>query len=393
VRRGTRHGPKIGCVRTYHLSCRLPESYRNAVRRADTREALLVQVVAENGVEGWGECLGPPTVLQAAVQSVLTPCLLGEDAYQTDRLWHRMWQSIFRWERRGLLIAALSGLDMALWDLKGHALKRPMSEMMGGRVRDRIPCYATGLYFRDVPETDLIPMLIEEAQGYTEAGYRGVKAQLGRNRSWDMALIRALRHTLPDAVLMADAANAYDLPEAIEVGRVLHDEGYHWFEDALPMEFPEQYRLLSERASVPLAAGEWEQTRWGFQSLLSSGAVSHAQLNISYCGGPTEAMRIRAIAASQGIHLAPTGMGTMLNLAAAVHFLASDNPQPGRIDSAPGWLGRIGLPDPLRDGLLFSTPVDLDDGIARVPNGPGLGVVVDREELKTFCIRTQELSV
>jgi D-galactarolactone cycloisomerase len=393
VRRGTRHGPKIGCVRTYHLSCRLPEAYRNAVRRAEHREALLVQIVAENGVEGWGECMGPPAILQTAIQTLLAPVLLGEDAYQTDRLWHRMWQNIFRWERRGLMLAALSGLDMALWDLKGHALKRPMSEMMGGRVRDRIPCYATGLYFRDVPETDLIPLLVEEAQGYLDAGYRGVKAQLGRNRAWDMGFIRALRHSLPDAVLMVDAGNAYDIPEAVEIGRVLHEEGFHWFEDALPMEFADQYRLLSERVPISLAAGEWEQTRWGFQSLLSTGAITYGQLNLAYCGGPSEAMRIRAIAASLGIPLVPTGMGTMLNLAAAVHFLASDNPQPGRLDSAPGWLARVGMPDPLRDGMLFSTPVDLDDGIARVPNGPGLGVVLDLEELKTFCVRTQELSV
>jgi D-galactarolactone cycloisomerase len=336
--------------------------------------------------------LGPPQVLQTAVQTLLGPLLLGEDALQTEHLWHRMWQTTQQWERRGVLMAAISGLDMALWDLKGHALKRPLSEMMGGRGRDRIPCYATGLYFRELPETDVIPSLIEEAQGYIEAGYRGVKAQLGRNRSWDMNFIRTLRHSLPDAVLMADASNCYDLTEAIEIGRVLDEEGYYWFEDPLSMEFPDQHRQLAEKIHTPIAAGEWEQTRWGFQTLLATGGVRYAQLNIAYCGGLSEAMRIRAIAGSHGINLVPSGMGTMLNLAAAVHFLASDNRVPGRLEPAPGWLGRVGMPDPLRDGM-FSVPIEIDDGIARVPHTPGLGVTVDREELKAFCVSLQEVTV
>jgi D-galactarolactone cycloisomerase len=287
------------------------------------------------------------------------------------------------------MAAALSGVDMVLWDLKGHALRRSVSDMMGGRFFDRVPCYATGLYVRDRPETELIPMLVEEAVGYMEAGYRGVKAQIGRNLTFDAALIRELRDALPNAPLMADAGIAFDLPEAMTVGRVLEEEKFLWFEDPISPEYPGQYRQLAERLRIPLAAGEWEQTRWDVQALLAEGGVSVAQVNLAYCGGLTEALQIRAVAASHGVNVTPSGAGTMLNLAAALHFSVSGFRQPGRIETAPTPLGVLGFADPLRDRL-FTTPIVIDAGTARVPTGPGLGVTVDPDAIPRFCVAEQE---
>src|SRR5262249_51233978 len=152
---------------------------------------------------------------------------------------------------------------------------------------------------------------------------RGVKAQIGRNLSYDGALVRALREALPDATLMADAGIAYDLPEAMAIGRELEKAEFIWFEDPISPGYPQQDQHLSERLRRPLAAGEWEQTRWGFQALLSTGGVSVAQVNLAFCGGLTEALQIRAVAASHGVHVTPAGAGTMLNLAAALHFAVS----------------------------------------------------------------------
>jgi D-galactarolactone cycloisomerase len=389
VRLSRGQGPKIQRVRTYALEATLPEAFRAARSRIEKRRVLLVQIVTDDGLSGWGECIGPPAVLQSIIQTVYAPLLLKSAALQTEQIWHNLWQASFLWGRRGIMVAALSGIDMALWDLKGHALKRSVGDMMGGRYFDRVPCYATGLYFRDRPETEMIPTLVEEAISYTEAGYRGVKAQIGRNLSYDGALVKKLREALPDALLMADAGIAYDLPEAMTIGRILEEQGFLWFEDPLSPEFPQQYRHLSERLGVPLAAGEWEQTRWGFQSLLTEGGVSVAQVNLAFCGGLTEALQIRAIAVSHGLNLIPTAAGTMLNLAAALHFSVSGFRQPGRLETSPTALGVIGFRDPLRDDL-FSAPVVIEDGTARVPTAPGLGVAIDPDALKRFCVAEQE---
>lgn len=380
---------RIVCIRTFHLRCKLPEALVAPQERFDHRAALLVQVIADTGAEGWGECAGLPEVAQTAVHAFYAPRLLGRDALQTENLWHEMWRSSLRWSRRGMMISALSGLDMALWDLKGQVLRLSLSEMMGGRLRERLPCYATGLYVRERPEAELIPLLVEEAHGYIDAGYRAVKAQIGRNLSFDAALVRALRQALPGTTLLADANRAYDLPEATHIGRVLEEANFSLFEEPLSPEYPEQYRQLSDRVRVPLAAGESEQTRWGFQALLAPGGVSLGQPDLAFCGGPSEALRIRAIAGSLGINLTPHTDGTMLNLASALHFLASDFRQPGRIEPSLSFLSRDAAPNPLRDNI-FSTSLEIDGGTAHVPTGPGIGVTIDIDEMKTYCFNQDE---
>jgi D-galactarolactone cycloisomerase len=382
---------RIACIRTYHLRCKLPEVLASPQERFDHRTALLVQIVADSGAEGWGECAGPPEIGQPTIQAFYGPRLLGKDALQTDILWSEMWRASLRWARRGVMLGALSGIDMALWDLKGQVLNRPLSEMMGGRLRDRVSCYATGLYVRDRPETELIPLLVEEAHDYVEAGYRAVKTQIGRNLAFDTSLVRALRAALPTTPLFADANRAYDLTEATSIGRALEEANFAWFEEPLSPEYPGQYRQLSDRLRVPIAAGETEQTRWGFQAMLSPGGVGIAQPDLSFCGGPSEAQRIRAISAAQGVNLTPHSDGTMLNLAAALHFLASDFRQPGRIEPSMMFLGRDGAPNPLRDAI-FSTTLEIDGGTAYVPTTPGLGVTVDVDEMRGFCVSEQELT-
>lgn len=382
---------KIACLRTYRLYCPLPEFLGFSQGREGAREALLVQIVTDDGAEGWGECAGPAAVAQAAITTFYGPPLIGQDALQTDVLWHQMWRSSLNWARRGVMMGAISGIDMALWDLKGRVLKQPLCEMLGGRFRDRVPCYVSGLYFRDRPEAERIPSLIEEAHGYVEEGYRAVKVQIGRNLSYDSALIRAVRRALPDTPLLADANHAYDLPEAIGIGRVLEDANFSWFEEPLSPELPGQFRHLAGAVRVSLAAGENEQTRWGFQTLLAPGGLHVAQPDMSYCGGPSEAQKIRAVAGSLGVNLVPHTGGTMLNLAAALHFLASDFRQPGRAEAAIGLLERDGPPNPLRD-VLFSETLAIEHGVAEVPTAPGLGVTVDTTEMHFFCLSREEVT-
>jgi len=380
---------KIECIRTYQLEHRLGEPFGFSQWSYDTRRALLVEVVAE-GVSGWGECYGPAEVTQTAVAGFYAPQLMRRDPLQTDALWHALWQSSLDYARRGVMMGAMSGLDMALWDLKGKALGRPVCELLGGRFRDSVPCYATGMYFREMSEDALIDVLTAEAVGYRQQGFRLMKIKVGKNLPFDLRLIAAVRRALPEVTLMADANHAFDLPEAIRVGRALDEHGYAWFEEPLSPELPGAYRQLHEKLDLALAAGECEQTRWGFQSLLAPGGVQIAQPDLAFCGGPSEALKIRAVASALGINVIPHAWGTMLNLAAATHFLASGYQEPGRAEVTGPILEYDRTPNPLRDEL-FQIPLCIQDGIARVPTAAGLGVDVDRAAMRSFCVKETEI--
>jgi D-galactarolactone cycloisomerase len=358
------------------------------VLRAD---AAVVQVTTEDGAEGWGECTGPPELVFPAVQHLYGPLLLGSDALLYATHWERLYFGLSQWARRGVALGALSGLDIALWDLAGRLLGRSVSELMGGSTRDRLPCYATGLHFEDLPEAEVIPALVDSAVALVEAGYRGVKAQLGRNPAADVSLVRALRAALPQAPLCVDCGCAFDLYEALQVGRALEEANYAWMEDPFSPDHVTHYRGLSQQIRVPLMAGEWEQTRWDFQRLLEHGGVALPAVRLTFSGGITEALRIRAVAQSQGLNAYPIATGTALDVAACAHFLASDYRRPGS-PSGSALLGYPAALNPIRD-FLCGPGLRPEGGVLAVPTGPGLGVTVDPEQLKFFTVQSGEITL
>ena len=286
----------------------------------------------------------------------------------------------------------MSGLDMALWDLRGKVLGQSVSALMGGRHVDRVPCYATGMYFKEMPESDLIESIVEEATSYQQQGFAALKIKVGKNPSFDTRQVEALREALPGMTMMADSNHAFDLPEAIRMARVLEANDFRWFEEPLSPEFENQFRQLQDKLDIPVATGECEQTRYGFERLLSTGGVQIAQPDLAYCGGPSEALKIRTLASSKGINVVPHCWGTMLNLAAATHFLATGYREPGRREVDALMLEYDRTPNALRDEL-FDVPVVVNDGVAQVPDGPGLGVVVNQEKMKEFVVSQTELKV
>jgi D-galactarolactone cycloisomerase len=316
--------------------------------------------------------------------------LLGENALQTDVLWHLMWRASLDFARGGVMMGAMSGIDMALWDLRGKALGQSVSELMGGRHADTIPCYATGMYFKDMPEDDLIRSIVEEASSYQQQGYAAIKIKVGKNPSFDTQQVETLRDALPSLAMMADSNHAFDLPEAIRMGRVLEANDFRWFEEPLSPEFENQFRQLQDKLDIPLATGECEQTRYRFERLLSTGGVQIAQPDLAYCGGPSEALRIRTLASSKGVNVVPHCWGTMLNVAAATHFLATGYREPGRKEVDPLMLEFDRTPNALRDEL-FDVPVVIEGGVATVPTGPGLGVTVNKEKMRAYIVNQTEL--
>ena len=386
---------KIVAVRAFHLRAHLPEPLYSAQAKQTYRETLLVEIEAEGGVSGWGECAAPPSVVQTAICDVYGPVLLGKSAETPpDVLWNELWKAGLPWGRSGVLVAALSGLDMALWDLRGKLLGLPMCEMMGGRFRERVPCYAGGLFFGQRPEASLIPALVKQAQAAADEGFRGVKAQIGRNLAFDSALIRALRTALPTHPLLADAQCAYDFPEAVSVGRVLEETGFAAWENPLSPLVPSHQILgLMQSVRVPLWGNQMTQTRWGFADLLSGKNWGAMTPDLTYCGGPTEAVKIRALCHAQSVNVSPAvcAGATPIAFAAALHFLASDTRSPERLEPPPAFLEwDTSASEPLR--AAFSQTVERDGGTVRVPDAPGLGVTPDKDALAAFCASHREIT-
>ncbi|MGC4046137.1 MAG: mandelate racemase/muconate lactonizing enzyme family protein [Armatimonas sp.] len=374
MRRKT-HGPKVEKLTTYRLSTPLPEPVLWAHGRRTHREALLVKVETEGGAEGWGECGGPAALAEAAVHDLYAPHLLGQDALQTEAIWNRLYTASLPWGRRGVSIGALSGIDMALWDTKGHLRRCPGTELFGGRLREQVSLFATGLYAREEPEAGRVPRAWDEARQLLDSGFRAVNIALGRSVAADLALIRRLRERYPEATFFGDAHGAYDPTEAATVIAALEDANF---------------AALFEPGSVPttrlpLQAGASTQTRWDVQTE----NLSAWQTQLSWCGGPTEAAKIRAVAQAQGRNIqARTCHSTPVGFAAALHFVASDARVPGRAEAAPILLEKDGDADLLWTGAF--TGLTLEDGVASVPWTYGWGVAVDEEALTPLTVSRRE---
>lgn len=379
----------IESIRTYRLQHKLEESFGFSQWHYDTRNALLVEIIDRSGASGWGECYGPATVTQNAIDTFYAPLLLGWDPMKNEAAWNHCWRASLDFAMKGPMMGAISGIDMALLDLKGKLLGVSASELMGGRQRDTVECYATGMYFRKQPEAELMETILGEASEYVGQGFKALKIKIGKNMEFDKRLIEAMRRTFPESCLMADSNHAYDLPEAIEIGHLLGEHNYAWFEEPLSPAHPALFRRLSDKVDVPIATGECEQTHYGFHELLGEGGVQIAQPDLAYCGGPTEAVKIRTVASSMGINTVPHCWGTQLNLASAIHFLASTYIEPGRAEIAQPLLEKDLTPNPMRDEM-YAVGIEVDSGMVKVPTVPGLGVEPDPGAMEKYCVQKTE---
>jgi len=380
---------KISCIKTHHVRCELQQPFGFSQWSYDQRNVLLVEVITDSGLSGWGECYGPADIIQTAIEKCYGPKIIGIDPIATEKIWHNMWRASLDFARGGVLMAAMSGIDMALWDLKGKALNLSVSDLMGGRYIDTIPCYATGMYFREMEDEMLLKVLVEEAITYAEQGFPAMKIKVGKNIAFDEKLIVAMRKALPNMVLAADSNHAYDLPEAMHIAKVLEENNYTWFEEPLSPEHPELFKQLQATTRVAIATGECEQTRFGFKKLLEAGGVQLVQADLAYCGGISEGLKIRTLASAQGLNMVPHVWGTQLNLAAATHFLATSYAEPGRKEAKPLFLEYDRTENPLRDEL-YKVSVQVDNGHAVVPTTAGLGVEINENALKQFTIHATE---
>lgn len=374
---------KITDVRVHVLEAELEQPFSWALFWTRTRSALIVEIETEDGLTGWGEAYGPARP-NAAVVEAMKPLLTGADALASEGLWMNCYALFRDHGQKGLPVQALSAIDIALWDLKGKHFGVPCHRLLGGPVRSEVRAYATGLYRRK--EGDPATYLAEEAAGYAAEGFAAVKLKVGFGVKEDYACARAVREAIgPDVGLMVDANHAYDVVSAVQLGRRLADLDVSWFEEPVPPEDLAGYAELRQRQPVPVAGGECEFSRFGFREVLTRRAVDIVQPDTCAAGGLFECVKIAAMANAHGIRYNPHVWGTGIALATALQLLAVLPHNPPCLYPHEPLLEFDRTEHPIRQAIL-TRPIEHERGIVRVPDGPGLGIEVDREALARFRV-------
>ncbi len=368
---------RIADVQAWAVSFPLPPdaSVRLGIGRAVKRDAVVVKVTTEDGVVGWGESHHgrSPGAVAHHVNTTLRQLVLGLEATDVVGVWSRIYRYQLGSHGLGAATAiAMSGIDIALWDIRGRLAGWPLYRLLGGAAR-AVPAYAGGvsLGFQDPAA------LVEEARAVVARGYRALKLRVGDSPERDLARVTAVRRALgDDVVLLTDANTGYSLADARRVMPALEALGVGWLEEPFPPHDHRAYAQAAGFARLPLAAGKNHYTRFEFHRLIEDRAVTILQPDLSKTGGVTEALRIAALASAWKLPIHPHTSMTGLNMAATVHLLAA-------IDNAGFFEGDVSRDNLFRDRLVHPAPYAVDaEGCVRPLEGPGLGLEVDEDFLR-----------
>lgn len=379
---------KIVDVRTWALRSELAESFAFSQGFVTQRAATIVEVVTDEGSSGWGEalCQGlqPPQIAAAAVSSALRPLLIGADPLQPEVLWHRMYNRTRDYGLKGAVIGAISAIDIALWDLLGKSLGRPIHALLGGAFRTRVQPYATGFY--RITGRGEAKRLAAEAVRHYENGFRAMKIKLGFGVDDDVRVMDEIGAALGDApvTLMIDTNHAYGVADAIRLGRALERFALRWYEEPVTQEDLAGYREVRQAVGCPVAGGENEFTLFGFRDLIGARAVDIVQPDIAAAGGFTACRHIAAIAHAHGVAVNPHVWGSAIGQAASLHLIAALPDAHPSLNATQPIFEYDQSAHPFRRELVRE-PVEQTDGWVQVPAGPGLGVDVDRAVLEKYA--------
>jgi L-alanine-DL-glutamate epimerase-like enolase superfamily enzyme len=386
---------KIVDIRAIPLSYRCDPPYGSAGGMQASRGGLLVEVGTDDGITGIGEAGVGGGSTRHVIEDQLRPMLIGEDPLLIEGLWQKMFARTRQFGRRGIVMNAISGIDIALWDIAGKVAKLPVYRLLGA-CRDRVEAYASGGFYQEGKSID---DLAGEAEGYRARGFHGMKMKIGRNPSTqthlrhlaanaqtcevepeeDIARVAAVRRALgPQAKLMVDVNCAWSPAFVIEMGRALEPYKLYWIEEPVATDDIDGSARVADALGTPIAGYETEIGLYGFRELITRGAVDIVQPDIAWTGGFSEGRRIAALAQAHHLMVAPHAFGGAVLLAASLHFAASiPNGLVLEFDQNPNGLRDELLKEPLRtDG----------DGMIRLPERPGLGIELDPTAVERYRV-------
>lgn len=383
---------RITAMETFLLQSPLERPFGWSQGWTDHRATGLLKITTDAGLVGWGEGISGPAA--AILRDYFAPHLLGQDPMQRNALWHRMYHTLYNANLAGGFGgSALSAVDIALWDIAGQALGRPIYELLGGRVRDRVAVYATGLYYT---EGEFPHRLLEEARGYVAAGFRGMKTKVGGlSLAEDVRRVAAIREAIgPDVHLMVDANQAYNPATAIRIGQMLAPYDILWFEEPVAAQDVDGYLQVKAAVPMAIAGGEGLRTRFDFRDFLARRALDIAQPDVINVGGITELRNVALMANAFGVQVNAHVWGSPVMIAATLHVMATVPPCPTARQPLPYQQEPVmefdRTPSIIRE-TVCREPIQQQDGFVPVPDGPGLGIQVDEEAVRRLCVAHQRI--
>jgi D-galactarolactone cycloisomerase len=349
-------------------------------------DATLIRVETDTGLAGLGAALGTPPVVTAIVEHELAPDIVGEDPMFSERLYEKMYngsratpaleRGVAQPEvsrRRGVVMEAIAGIDIAIWDVKAQALGIPLYQALGA-ARRAIRGYASGGWAPgDEAEAELA--------GYAAKGFTAVKMRVVGRDGFSIAKcvrrVQAARRGLgPDVELMVDAHGSLEVTTAITLAKALEPYNIAWFEEPVSPDDHDGQAEVRRATTIPIASGEREFTRFDFQDLLDHRALDIAQPDIARAGGFTEIRRIAALTSTHGVRLAPHAWGSGVLFAASIH-MAMAAPNCHILEVSQGYMPMM--------WELFNEPFEIrPDGTVHAPERPGLGFTLRPEALERF---------
>jgi len=338
-----------------------------------------VEVFTDGGLTGLGECspMIHGSVFAALIDKAIVPAVVGQSPFDVEKIWRKVYFGKYKLGPMGVYLNALAGVDIALWDIMGKALGVPCYMLMGGKVRDKVPLYASAMRNRRKPVEEAKHLAKWIEQGYTAAKihpYSEWAFNQGVDDTLDVA--REVRAALPNVKLGVDPNNAYTVDRAIEVGRQLEKLGCAWFEEPIAAYDYAGYARLCDALDIPVSAGEQEYTRWQHKDLIEQGKVDIIQPDVVKCGGLTELLKIGTLASLLNRPIKCHNTQPTIGTAAHYHFWVSE----------PMCLDHQEYPaddHPLRDRFpILTEPLQIEKGFLTIPDRPGLGVEINRKVLK-----------
>ncbi|HRE08737.1 MAG TPA: galactonate dehydratase [Opitutaceae bacterium] len=349
---------------------------------------VFVRVRTDSGLHGVGEA-----TLEMREQTVAAACrelertLVGRDPFDIDAFWHDAHRDSY-WRDGAVLMSALAGVEMALWDIKGKALNVPVWQLLGGKVRDRVPCYANGWFAPAVTPDEFAA----KARLAVEQGMRGLKwdpfgsAYLNitkRELRAALACIQAVTEAVgPEVDLLIEAHGRFNVPTAVRIGHALAEFDITWLEEPLPPDNPPGLAEVKRRVAVPIAGGERLFSRWDFRDYLQQGCVDFIQPDVTHVGGIAELRRIAAMAEAYSLPLCPHNpSGPVAN--AATLQIAACTPNFFLLET-------MATDVPYR-AELSTEKVDMVAGEMLIPRGPGLGIDLDFDAIARHPYQPRDL--
>ncbi|CAH1657183.1 MULTISPECIES: mandelate racemase/muconate lactonizing enzyme family protein [unclassified Chelatococcus] len=361
-------------IEAFALSCPTPGGAVFAVGRSAKRDMVLVRIETTDGIVGYGEAhhAQTPSTIAAFINDALGPSLIGMDAHETEAIWDKSYRHYIATHGPGAAaVIGLSGVDLALWDIKGKDLGQPVYRLLGGRRRP-IRAYAGGISLGFQPVDDLK----REIEGYIGRGYDFMKLRVGDSIEKDLARVSAIRAAFgPEITLAADAGTRYRSADIARIAEICEAGRLAWLEEPFTPDNLPGYRRLRAVTSTPLAAGENHFTRHELRALIAEQLIEFVQADACKTGGITEILKIAALADTWHLQFAPHTSASVLSTAASVHVLSV-------APNAFIYEADVSAINAFRDDL--GPPFAIENGTILAPEGPGLGVEIDERLITRY---------